>query len=292
MTLNPVPEPRNNVRPLAKPAPSYVRVTPDMAKRLLAHNKVNRNLRAHKVNQYARDMASGNWSLSNDAICVAPDGRLLNGQHRLHAVVKSGVTVTFLVIRNMPADSMSTMDSGVARTAGDVFGRVGAGEKHANLLASTLKQLVLVESGRVYMDSKVQATSHSELAEFLDANPLVRESVAEAAKVKSQIDSPPTPVAVAHWLIAQRNSLAFADLFFDRLAHRVGEPEGSAVHAVDNRLREIRRSRQRFEGRNFIYLFLKGWNYYAADKPVSKLLIVPARNGEFRLPDVARWSRP
>jgi hypothetical protein len=292
MSLNavPEPEPRSNVTSIAKPVPTWVNVTPDMAKRILAHNKVNRNFREAKVNQYAADMAAGNWALSNDAICIGPDGTLYNGQHRLHGVVKSGVTVTLLFIRNMPADTMATMDSGISRTPGDVFRF--AGEKHANLLAATLKQLVLVDSGRVYMDSAVQSVSRSEQAEFLDAHPDVRESVAETSKVKNQIDSPPTPMAVAHWLIAQTNSLAFADLFFDRLAHRVGEPEGSAVHAVDNRLREIRRSRQRFEGRNFIYLFLKGWNYYAADKPVSKLLMVPARNGEFRLPDVARWSRP
>lgn len=291
MSLNPATTEQSNVRPLAKPAPSYVTIDPDMAKRLLAQNKVNRNLRQHKINQYARDMAAGNWNLSNDAICIAPDSTLLNGQHRLNAVVKAGVPVTFLVIRNMPTDTMSTMDTGAARTAGDMFGRVGTGEKHANLLASTLKQLVLIASGRFYMDSKVQATSHSELAEFLDGNPLVRDSVAEAAKVKSQIDSPPTPIAAAHWLIAEVNGLGLADHFFDQLAHRVGEPEGSAVHAIDARLREVRRSRQRYEGRNYIFLFLKGWNYYAAGRPVSRLQMLPARGTDFRLPTVARWTR-
>jgi hypothetical protein len=291
MTITAAPEPNDdNVKPFrTKPAPSYVQITPDMAKRLLAHNKVNRNLRTGKVNQYARDMEQGNWNLSNDAICIAPDGTLLNGQHRLNAVVKSGRTIAFLVIRNMPSDTMATMDSGAGRTPGDVFRF--AGEKHASLVASTLKQLVLIDSGRIYQDSAVQAVSRSEQAEFLDGHPDVRESVAETSKVRVQIDAPPTSIAAAHWLIAQTNSLAFADLFFDKLAHRIGEPEGSAVHAVDNRLREVRRGRQRFEGRNYIYLFLKGWNYYAADKSVSKLLMVPPRGGDFRLPPVARWTR-
>ena len=282
--------PAENVTPISKPAPSYIHVTPDMATRLLANNKVNRSLREGRVNQYARDMATGNWQLSNDAICIAPDGTLLNGQHRLRAVAQSGATITFLIIRNMPTDTMSTMDSGAGRTPGDVLRF--AGEKSSNLLASTLKQLVLIETGRIYKDNKIQAVSRSEQAEFLDAHPDVRESVSETSKARRAIDAPPTAIAASHWLIAQENSLAYADLFFGQLAHRVGEPEGSAVHAIDSRLREIRRNRQSFQTRNYVYLFLKGWNYYAADKAVVKLAMVPARGADFQLPTPARWSRP
>ncbi|MHB1733423.1 MAG: hypothetical protein ACYCU8_08205 [Ferrimicrobium acidiphilum] len=115
-------EPITNVTTLAlESAISYVRVTPDMAQHWLANNKGNRVLRPGKIKQYAEDMQAGRWTHGADMICFGTDGTLLNGQHRLHAVIQSGCTITFVVQRNTPSDAMVNIDTGASRKVADVL---------------------------------------------------------------------------------------------------------------------------------------------------------------------------
>jgi hypothetical protein len=271
----------------AKPTSSYVYVTPDVAARWLSSNTINRTIRQSKVNQYAHDMDTGHWTVSNDDICFNPAGQLLNGQHRLRAIVQADVTVLLCVKRNVPTAAMANMDRGASRTYSDILR--WRGEKNTTILGATLKQFVLITTGRIYQDTNVQAISGNDQDAILEAEPAVRHSVEIAARLKNSIDAPPTTLAVAHFLIAARSGTDAADLYITQLAHRTGEPAGSAIHAVDSRLREIRRNRQTYSTRELIYLLLKGWNYYAAGKSVAKLQTSP--KGEFRLPVVARWAR-
>lgn len=76
-----------------------IAVTPDMARELIAHNENNRPVRQFHVNRYARDMQEGRWMRNGETISVIEraDGTrwLRNGQHRMLAVMKSGVTQEF-----------------------------------------------------------------------------------------------------------------------------------------------------------------------------------------------------
>src|SRR5207342_2910848 len=175
--------------------------------------------------------------LSNDALCFAPDGTLLNGQHRLHAVIKSGATITMLIARNMPPQSMTAMDIGATRSAADALGF--AGEKSTHLLAAASKLAIIYSDDRIYKDNKVQSVSPGEIQAFVDAHPLIRHSVSVAAGVKQGIDAAPSVLATAHWIIADRAGVSVADHYLHQLAKRAGEREGSAVLAVDSRLRQL-----------------------------------------------------
>ncbi|HEY0889433.1 MAG TPA: hypothetical protein VGE38_07475 [Nocardioides sp.] len=273
------------VVPIVKPSVAYVPVDPTTAQRWLNENKVNRSLRVAKVNQFANDMAAGRWSLSNDAICFAPDGTLLNGQHRLHAIVKSGVTITMLTIRNMPPESMKSMDIGTSRTAADALGF--AGEKSAHLLAASGKLAIVYSDGRIYKDSKAQAVSPTEIQEFVDAHPLIRHSVSFVAGVKSKIDAAPSVLAAAHWIISEAAGAPVADHYLHQLAYRTGEPAGSAVLAVDSRLRQLRHKRSQYAQRAYLALLIKGWNYYARDGRITSLQISTSA----KIPDPRSWQR-
>lgn len=278
-----------NVVPIGpKPHATYVAVDPDTAARWLEGNKVNRNLREGKVIQYAKDMAADRWMLSNDAIAFAPDGTLLNGQHRLHAVIRSGKTIVFLVIRNMPPESMTAMDCVIPRSAGDAL--KFAGEHQASALAAAAKLCLLWSDGRIYKDNKLQHLSHGEIMDFVERNPTVRRSISEVAKMYRNIDAPPSAIHATHWIISGVNEYPLATYYIHQLASRANEPSGSAVLAVDSRLREIRRNRGNYPVRNYIYLLVKGWNYYAHNQPVRQLNIAP-RGQQFRIPDPAKWVR-
>lgn len=268
-----------------KPTTSYVSVDPETAARWLGSNKVNRNVRVAKINQYAADMAEGRWNLSNDAICFAPDGTLLNGQHRLHAIMKSGATIVMLIVRNMPALAMTSMDIGSSRTAADALGF--AGEKSTHLLAAAAKLAIVYSDGRIYKDSKVQATSPGAIQEFVDNNPLIRHSVQLTQTVRSKIDAAPSVLAAAHWIIADAAGVAAADIYIHQLANRAQEPADSAVLAVDSRLRQLRYKRSQYSQRAYLALLIKGWNHYSRDRRVTSLTISAAA----KIPTPGVWQR-
>ena len=105
--------------------PRVVEMTPEMAKDLLARNKRNRPIRKARVERYANEMKNGRWQLNGETIIVSDQGNLMNGQHRLHAVVTSETTVFMLLAEGIDEAAFSTMDSGLTRTAGDVLGMRG-----------------------------------------------------------------------------------------------------------------------------------------------------------------------
>jgi hypothetical protein len=72
-------------------------VSPDIATELLKGNIGNRKLADRTVEVLARDMASGEWRLTHQCVAVSEAGTLIDGQHRLTAVVTSGTTVPMYV---------------------------------------------------------------------------------------------------------------------------------------------------------------------------------------------------
>mgnify|MGYP006910857298 FL=1 len=96
-------------------------VTPEEAQTILnTRNTVNRPIDKRQVARYAASMKAGAWRINGECLVFAPDGTLLDGQNRLAAVVKAGVSVAFCVWYNVPEDARSSMDSGKKRTAADV----------------------------------------------------------------------------------------------------------------------------------------------------------------------------
>lgn len=97
-------------------------ITPAIAKAMLSKNAQNRPITNSLVRRYADEMRAGRWNTNGQGIIFTPEGDLLDGQHRLHALVEAGVTVDMFVVRGVPSERFETMDSGRARTVGDVLG--------------------------------------------------------------------------------------------------------------------------------------------------------------------------
>lgn len=97
----------------------FGKVTPELAKKLLERNN-NRDIKPAKIDQMARDMKSKKWFLSSDQICFSPNGDLLNGQHRLGALIKSNTAQEFSCMFGCSDEDMRVYDSGTSRSLFDV----------------------------------------------------------------------------------------------------------------------------------------------------------------------------
>lgn len=108
----------------ADPQPSVARmtVTPVMAMNWLDNaNPNNRRLSDAHVQRLARDMKSGEWVLTHEGLAFDPNGILLDGQHRLWAIVISETPVEMHIWRNVTRDALMAIDCGKARNLGDVL---------------------------------------------------------------------------------------------------------------------------------------------------------------------------
>lgn len=71
------------------------------------------------VGRYAELMTLGEWRFTGQGVTVAQTGTLIDGQHRLHAVVQSGVSVMMMLMTGEDEANFSAYDGGAVRTAGD-----------------------------------------------------------------------------------------------------------------------------------------------------------------------------
>lgn len=96
-------------------------VTPEQAAEWLSLNTANRKPSKTAVRRWARIMRANEWQLCPDAIAFDVDNVLINGQHRLMAVIESGTTQPFLVAKHFPNVSRQTCDIGKKRQLHEII---------------------------------------------------------------------------------------------------------------------------------------------------------------------------
>lgn len=95
-------------------------ITPEKAAALFAMvPEYQRNIRTNRVAQIAHDMESGLWQLNGEPIIISKYGELMDGQHRIAAVIKADVTVPMMVIRGVEPDTYKTIDKCLPRSIAD-----------------------------------------------------------------------------------------------------------------------------------------------------------------------------
>lgn len=94
-------------------------ITPELATAYLATNKNNRPINNNLVKQMIRDIQSGSFALTHQGIAFDEEGNLVDGQHRLTAIVLAGKPVRMLVTRGMSRDNSFAIDKGSKRDLRD-----------------------------------------------------------------------------------------------------------------------------------------------------------------------------
>jgi len=97
-------------------------ITPTIAKYMLEKNIANRPIRWSHVEKIAKEMLDGEWQVTHQGIAFNESGFLIDGQHRLNAVILSGKPVTMAVTRDCEARAFDVIDRGVKRSLSDIIG--------------------------------------------------------------------------------------------------------------------------------------------------------------------------
>jgi len=118
-------------------------ITPELAKEMLNKNGINRPLRDCIVNEYARLMKANLWQeKTGETIKISSDGILLDGQHRLRAIIKANIDLPFLIAKDCDKEIFKVIDTGLRRSASDVLSIIGV-DNSGKISAGIRKYLTL-----------------------------------------------------------------------------------------------------------------------------------------------------
>ena len=272
MTAMPRPDPRAQQ---ARLTTEVVLVTPDLAREWLSFNRHNRKVNRRRVARYAADMRQGRWQLTGQGIQFGANGSLLDGQHRLLALIESGISVLMLVVRGVSESAFEALDQGDRRRLSDVLSI--RGEQNGTTLAATIGELWRYRHR--HQRPAPPLTSSAELELFEEEQEL-RESVAFVCAHRWHKLATSSTLAICHHLFRAQDP-AQAEMFFEQL--RTGLDPSSGVAALRNRLTE---GQGRLEKDEVLGLFFLAWLAHRAGQPIRCLRLRRNTHGRVILPEL------
>jgi hypothetical protein len=242
---------------------SPVTITPRMAKKWLAKNSKNRPLSERTVAYYADMMRRGLWVLNGDTIRFDEDGTLIDGQHRLAAVVMSNTSIQSYVINDLPKAAFFTIDEGKPRSFSDRL--ASWNEKNYTTLGGALSNLLRLRDATYNLPNP--KTNPRDLKALLDKHPGIREAVAESMGSKVLRAAMQASFRYVFGLIdAER-----AKLFFERLEEGVGLTKDMPEYQLRQVLLTRLSHGAKLDMRQLAAFVIKAWNAAFTNQPLKLL---------------------
>jgi hypothetical protein len=252
-------------------------VTPTMAREMLSKNTNNRNMKSGIVKYYQAEIENGNWDVNGESIKIATDGTLLDGQHRLEAISRSGVAVDTFVVRGLNKDVFTTIDAGKSRNHGDYLKIAGHDGNTTTLAAAGRISMFFGEDGVFRVGGHGTAgkqgnrVSPEDMVVYVEKHPGLAESIAKIQKSVGKIL--PTSIAIGCHYIFSIIDMEKADDFFHLLCTGESLKVGNPVLALRNRLISLRGDGRAGEGhrRMLVYYVVHAWNAYMSGRELKEV---------------------
>lgn len=266
----------------------YMTVTREIAREMLSKNTHNRNIRPAHVTRLAADMSAGTWDEANgETIKIACDGVVLDGQHRLLAVVESGAAIKMIVVTGLHHRAQETIDRGSPRSFADVLKL--RGEQSANALASIVRSVNVWDKG-ARDASLVRGASgvvtDTELLRTLDAVPAIRDAVKKAETVRRHVPTISAKVAGLAWHVTSLLDFDDASEFFETLITQNGTSSGDAEYELYHAFKRLDdNARFLADPYHVLAITFKSWNAYRSGEQVGLLRFRPGGSKPEKFPE-------
>lgn len=273
---------------MSEPTAKIETITPEVAKKMLATNSNNRNMSERSLNHYIRQIEEGQWEFNGDTIRFANDGTLLDGQHRLHAIIQTKKSLKCLIVRGLKKSVMSTIDTGKGRTIADHLKLQNRFNIHYYAATAAAIGIIFRFRKGKYVESHERMTP-AEAISFVEQNPGILKSVQAANKTELVKLTTPSIAISCHYLFTKVDKFK-AEEFFDRLTTGENLGKSSPILKLRTALQGMRSATQRrgsLKQRTFLYYMcaafeaylhgrrIDGFEKFAADSVIE----VPKRGG-------------
>lgn len=251
-------------------------IDPAKAKSILAKNVKNRPLSPTTVSNYAADMKRDAWADTGDTIKIGRSGHLIDGQHRLEALIKADVTLTFAIVYDVPDSSFDSIDIGRNRKASDIVALQG--HKHYTTVASACRLIYLDEHGMLDLTHPSLSTGRSQSRQVTNRD--VMETLAACPDVLECASSVMTTYRFAGQLLIyglaayilwkfRRLDKTAADRFFSGLTDGLSLTANDPLFMLRERLLRNQGDKRKLERREVYAMTVKAWNATRTNKAFS-----------------------
>ena len=241
-----------------------VEITPKIAEVWLKTKNTNRSMHLSQLNKLKRALSQDRWEINGETIIFDEWGRLIEGQHRLQAVLDTQKTIWSLVVSGIDKERFKTMGQGSKRTAGDILSI--RGQKNARNLAAALRWIWRYEHEQ--MLNPHPNITDDELADTLPQY----EGLIDSCKYGGQMPRgilAPGLVTALHYLCAKRNS-GLASSFFLGLAKGANLEGGHPVLVLREYFVKRMKSKSVMRDENKAPMVILAWNL-AEQHPETRL---------------------
>ncbi len=248
-----------------------VLITPRLAKDLLEANVLNRRVNKPVEQRYLNDMISGKWiEGTGETIKISKTGRILDGQHRLRALIKSGLSFYFYVSSNIDDKVFSVLDTGKSRNATDCF-KVAC-VKNENQIPSIIAMYnLLKDNRRAGTQIHKKATNADLLAAYFENEIFWQEVVRMAHSYYLSFAKILSPSFIGGFY-AYFNDLdpEKSEPFISQLTTGIAI-SNPAINLLRNKLMQDKMSQRKMPINLKIALIIKTWNIYIKNSNIKVL---------------------
>lgn len=249
---------------------SIVEITPKLAAELLGNNARNRKLRASVVKRYANDIELGLWRLSGEPIILNSEGAVVDGQHRLAAVVGANKSIRSVLVEGADPSVFDVVDCGLPRKAQDALEI--SGYERARWMALIGRRLCMAwEHGveKAFYDGKpssVLAISNARLVEFCRTHARrIIGSINAIVGIGDIAMSPilPTTLMSVHSMLDREHQEKFVE-FASQIVLGLNATPGGVTHLLRRNLIAQQQQYGRVSLRLTAGVLIKAWNHFLA----------------------------
>lgn len=249
-------------------------ITPNKAKAFLEKNKSNRPINKFNLGRIELEMKRNNFELTGESIKFAEDGTLLDGQHRLLAIVNTGKEQKMLVVRGLENEAFKYIDTGRVRTAGDVLGIMGIA--NSTRYASMAKFIINFKKSLFTSVAQSSAKKRNSLVTNADVADFVSKNI-DQLKDSSQFGFNKANRLVSgnilssiHFILRGINSEQ-ADDFCWKVANGENLTKDNPIYLLRQKLLNDIRSTRKMSKVERLALICKAWNLFRGGKKISIL---------------------
>lgn len=254
---------------LASPSATVEKLTPEMAEELLSRNTHNRTVKRKNIEKIARAITNGEWKLNGEAIKISTTGTILDGQHRLLAVIETGATIETLIITGLAPDTQETMDTGSQRSAADALKL--RGEPNNTTLAAIAKRIIVMNgSGMRAATSNSYVVTTAEIVNLVERVPGLREIARQANSLRSKVGMTGSLAGLLMYLFYEIDR-DDAEYFFDRLSSGEMLQSGDPIYELRKQLASIKVERGQKSQTYIAAIAIKAWNKFRDGEKVGLL---------------------
>lgn len=243
-----------------------VSINPDLAKQWLESlDEIQRPLKINHVKFLASEMKNGRWELTGEPIIFSESGSLLNGQHRLNAIILSEVSVKMLVVQGAKKESYHKMDAGVSRSAADVVSAYGY--KNSSTLSSTARLVIAYQqSEKLGGHLNKGKISNDLVLNWIKTSGITDEMIKYAQNSSREFRGIRKVEMAAMKFIHDGINKKDSDTFWNSLVTGVGIDTDSPIYLLRNKFIKDLVGNERLKPTSRIALINKSWNFFRANK--------------------------